>query len=791
MAIGRPISLTPNIATKAINSVATANQTDFTVTGGYRINELAVYRNGVRLAQGRDFTANDGTTVTLTNGATVNDVIEFVVFDSFNVADAIVSVASSQTVTGDLNVTGKFYSGSIDPNSLNAGVGTFNTQIHVGSALTADASGNLNTVGVVTATSFSGSGANLTGLATTETVRTDTLTVAGVSTFTGASNFSAAVNVDATTDSTSSSTGALIVDGGVGIAKNVYIGAGLSVAGTLTYEDVTNVDSVGMVTAKSGVNISGGQLQVGTAYSVGAAGVVTAQNVTISAGTIDLKNSGSVSNIKFYCESSNAHYTALQSAAHSAYGGNVTLTLPTTTDTLVARTTTDTLTNKTLTSPTLTTPVFSGQATGELKVGSGVTIAATSGVATFADGGASSNALKFGSGGDLIIYHDGSNSMIDNNTGNLNIQSDGTIYLTSAAGSEVYAQFSKDGAASLRYDNSTKLATTSSGVSVTGSVGVGTDSPNFSSFGSSTSGIEISDVDTNNGLLVQSGTNEFYFANTPSSNYIHGEASAPIEVATDSTARLTIGSGGDIDIYGTAAGVSSVTWDASANSLVFKDSSYAKFGDSSDLSIYHSGSSSWIYENGTGPLYLGTNNSNIEINGGGSANDTMAKFKSTEGVELYYNNSKKFETTNDGVNITGIATFSQGCDFNGLLREKHNQVDAKLSAGVNIDLEDGMVHYYSVNETTTATPNIRYNSSKSLNNMMTIGETVTVTIIYKPNGAGYYAALEVDGSGVTEEWNGGSAPSSANSSGYDILTHTLLKVADASFLCFSNVQNYA
>jgi len=54
MAIGRPISLTPNIATKAINSVATANQTDFTVTGGYRINELAVYRNGVRLAQGRE-----------------------------------------------------------------------------------------------------------------------------------------------------------------------------------------------------------------------------------------------------------------------------------------------------------------------------------------------------------------------------------------------------------------------------------------------------------------------------------------------------------------------------------------------------------------------------------------------------------------------------------------------------------------------------------------------------------------------------------------------------------------
>ena len=109
--------------------------------------------------------------------------------------------------------------------------------------------------GVVTATSFSGSGANLTGLATTETVRTDTLTVAGVSTLTGvtnvtgAANFASAVNVDATTDSTSATTGALIVDGGLGVAKNVYIGAGLSVAGTLTYEDVTSVDSVGLITA--------------------------------------------------------------------------------------------------------------------------------------------------------------------------------------------------------------------------------------------------------------------------------------------------------------------------------------------------------------------------------------------------------------------------------------------------------------------------------------------------------------------------------------------------------------
>ena len=50
----------------------------------------------------------------------------------------------------------------------------------------------------------------------------------------------------------------------------------VSIAGTLTYEDVTNVDSTGIITAKSGVVVSGGDLKVGSAFTVGQAGVVTA-----------------------------------------------------------------------------------------------------------------------------------------------------------------------------------------------------------------------------------------------------------------------------------------------------------------------------------------------------------------------------------------------------------------------------------------------------------------------------------------------------------------------------------
>ena len=106
MAIGRPVSLTSNVASKTISVTATASQTLFTVTGGYRINQLAVFRNGVRLADGSDYTARDGATVTLLSAAALNDVLEFQIFDDFRVADAIVNAAAQQTINGNLTVTG-------------------------------------------------------------------------------------------------------------------------------------------------------------------------------------------------------------------------------------------------------------------------------------------------------------------------------------------------------------------------------------------------------------------------------------------------------------------------------------------------------------------------------------------------------------------------------------------------------------------------------------------------------------------------------------------------------------
>lgn len=95
---------------------ATAGQTSFTFTNGYTVGYLDIYRNGVRLSSGTDFTATTGSSFTLTTPAQLNDEIEAIGY----------RVASIVTTAGVFD--------------------------------------NINVVGVITATSFYGSGANLTDI---------------------------------------------------------------------------------------------------------------------------------------------------------------------------------------------------------------------------------------------------------------------------------------------------------------------------------------------------------------------------------------------------------------------------------------------------------------------------------------------------------------------------------------------------------------------------------------------------------------------------------------------------
>ena len=133
-------------------------------------------------------------------------------------------------------------------------------------------------------------------------------------------------------------------------------------------------------------------------------------NVDIQSGLIDLKNSGAVSKIKFYCESSNAHAQTVQGAPHSESASN-TLTLPSTGGDarLVSTSSTATLTNKTLTTPII----------AEIDSGSTITLDATTDIVLDADGGD-------------IFFKDGGTTFgsATNTSGNLIIKSGTTTAMT-------------------------------------------------------------------------------------------------------------------------------------------------------------------------------------------------------------------------------------------------------------------------------------------------------------------------------------------------------------------------
>ena len=90
-----------------------------------------------------------------------------------------------------------------------------------------------------------------------------------------------------------------------------------------------------------------------------------------------------------------------------------------------------------------------------------------------------------------------------------------------------------------------------------------------------------------------------------------------------------------------------------AGDINLGDNDKAVFGAGNDLQIYHDGSHSRINEQGTGDLLIMSNGANVKINK--AATETTAVFTPDGAVELYYDNSKKLETTSSGIDVTGTA----------------------------------------------------------------------------------------------------------------------------------------
>ena len=111
----------------------------------------------------------------------------------------------------------------------------------------------------------------------------------------------------------------------------------------------------------------------------------------------------------------------------------------------------------------------------------------------------------------------------------------------------------------------------------------------------------------------------------------------------------------DVTTLGTVQASKAVTADANGD-VLFPDDEILKFGDSGDLTIQHNGSHSVIKDGGTGNLELA--GSVVAIKNGARTENGIV-FTQDGSVDLYHDNSKKFETTSDGATVTGTLTSNE------------------------------------------------------------------------------------------------------------------------------------
>ena len=242
---------TPNsssviIARQIYNVSDTVGLVTFTST--YQPGYVDVYLNGVRLVEVVDYSAADGTHINLSTDAVVGDVIEAVSYKAFNVTDKRIGISSDGILIGTvdaLNFVGAGHTFVTNGSSINCsitgpqgipGVGrtwaTYDGLTGVTTSKKVRIQNNLEVTGIVTAgVLFSG---NLTGTAVTAT------------TFVGA-----------LTGNADTATNASGLTGTPDITVRNIIGVGATLSGVLTYEPLTNIDSVGLITARNGIIVTG------------------------------------------------------------------------------------------------------------------------------------------------------------------------------------------------------------------------------------------------------------------------------------------------------------------------------------------------------------------------------------------------------------------------------------------------------------------------------------------------------------------------------------------------------
>ena len=205
--------------------------TDFTFTSGYTPGYLDLYVNGAKQIEGRDYNANDGSTVSLVSAANSGDVLEIVAYKAFNVGDTVSSSTGNFAVGNDLSVNND---AAISNDLKVTGIATVGEGFNV-------SAGGANISGVVTATSYQGDGSGLTGIAATDTIAAASLTVSGITTLANELRVTAGgIEVDGGgLDIAGVSTFAGVVNAGSDVRITGNINAGISTFGAVTVTSIT------------------------------------------------------------------------------------------------------------------------------------------------------------------------------------------------------------------------------------------------------------------------------------------------------------------------------------------------------------------------------------------------------------------------------------------------------------------------------------------------------------------------------------------------------------------------
>ena len=222
------------------------------------------------------------------------------------------------------------------------------------------------------------------------------------------------------------------------------------------------------------------------------------------------------------------------------------------------------------------------------------------------------------------------------------------------------------------------------------------------------------------------------------------------------------------------------------------DTGTITLGTGADLQLSHDGSDSYIDQSGSGNLYIRGNGSNWIRIQPKTGEDGIRIIPDAE-VQIYYDNTKRFETTTSGATITGAGICTSLSVGPGIVQEDFHNYGTALTGTYNHDVvTHGMVLDSTVAASASFVINLRGDGSTTFNSLMNVGQTTVLTVYSVSSNASYYLTdFQIDGSSITEKWNGASAPSAGTGSGTDVYTFNIMKTASATFSVYANFSNFA